>query len=37
VRVFDDQGVMWKKGVKDAGLEVLCGKAKKKKKEITKN
>lgn len=25
VRVFDDNGVMWKKGVKDAGLEVLCG------------
>ncbi|KAI8876562.1 D-tyrosyl-tRNA deacylase [Backusella circina FSU 941] len=24
VRVFDDQGVMWKKGVKDAGLEILC-------------
>lgn len=26
VRVFDDNGVMWKKGVKDAGLELLCGK-----------
>ena len=26
IRVFDDeQGVMWKKGVKDLGLEVLCG------------
>lgn len=25
VRVFDDSGVMWKKGVKDAGLELLCG------------
>lgn len=25
VRVFDDNGAMWKKGVKDAGLEVLCG------------
>ncbi|RCH84066.1 D-tyrosyl-tRNA(Tyr) deacylase [Rhizopus stolonifer] len=24
VRVFDDNGVMWKKGVKDAGLELLC-------------
>jgi D-tyrosyl-tRNA(Tyr) deacylase len=30
VRVFDDNGVMWKKGVKDSGLEVLCGKRKKK-------
>ena len=26
IRVFDDNGVMWKKGVKDAGLELLCGK-----------
>ncbi|KAI9280714.1 D-tyrosyl-tRNA deacylase [Sporodiniella umbellata] len=24
LRVFDDNNVMWKKGVKDAGLEVLC-------------
>ncbi|CEG62884.1 Putative D-tyrosyl-tRNA(Tyr) deacylase [Rhizopus microsporus] len=24
IRVFDDNGVMWKKGVKDAGLELLC-------------
>ncbi|GAA5804631.1 D-tyrosyl-tRNA(Tyr) deacylase [Helicostylum pulchrum] len=28
IRVFDDNGVMWKKGVKDAGLELLCGKNK---------
>lgn len=27
IRVFEDeQGTMWKKGVKDLGLEVLCGK-----------
>lgn len=26
IRVFDEQGVMWKKGVKDAGLELLCSK-----------
>lgn len=26
VRVFDENGMMWKKGVKDAGLELLCGK-----------
>lgn len=25
VRVFDDNGIMWKKGVRDAGLELLCG------------
>lgn len=25
VRVFDENGAMWKKGVKDAGLELLCG------------
>ena len=25
IRVFDDNGVMWKKGVKDSGLELLCG------------
>lgn len=27
IRVFDDEatGTMWKKGVKDLGLEVLCG------------
>ncbi|OBZ90323.1 D-tyrosyl-tRNA(Tyr) deacylase 1 [Choanephora cucurbitarum] len=24
IRMFDDNGVMWKKGVKDAGLELLC-------------
>ncbi|CAO3657014.1 unnamed protein product [Mucor hiemalis] len=24
VRVFDENGVMWKKGVKESGLEVLC-------------
>ena len=26
VRVFEEGGAMWKKGVKDAGLELLCGK-----------
>lgn len=26
VRVFDENGMMWKKSVKDAGLELLCGK-----------
>lgn len=27
IRVFEDeQGTMWKKGVKELGLEVLCGK-----------
>lgn len=25
VRIFDENGAMWKKGVKDAGLELLCG------------
>ncbi|ORY97987.1 D-tyrosyl-tRNA deacylase [Syncephalastrum racemosum] len=24
IRVFDHEGVMWKKGVKELGLEVLC-------------
>ncbi|EIE87032.1 hypothetical protein G6F46_011174 [Rhizopus delemar] len=24
IRVFDDNGTMWKKGVKDSGLELLC-------------
>ncbi|KAG1452994.1 hypothetical protein G6F56_007678 [Rhizopus delemar] len=24
IRVFDENGAMWKKGVKDAGLELLC-------------
>jgi D-Tyr-tRNAtyr deacylase len=32
VRVFDENDVMWKKGVKDAGLELLCGKKNKIKK-----
>lgn len=25
IRVFDHEGAMWKKGVKELGLEVLCG------------
>lgn len=29
IRVFDQDGAMWKKGVKDLGLEVLCGKREK--------
>lgn len=32
IRVFEDeQGTMWKKGVKDLGLEVLCGKVYRKR------
>jgi predicted RNA-binding protein with PUA domain len=33
VRVFDENGTMWKKGVKDSGLELLCGKERGREKE----
>lgn len=33
VRVFDEDGVMWKKGVQASGLELLCGKRERKKRD----